>query len=129
MTSFKNLKIDYLSLNSQFCNIRQIKKIADFLANLGCKSTLVDESERKSYVLTKIHKHRYSAEFVVNLNKYWKGTTLRFNGKNAQQFYNDLRLQNLDWCIFNLTYTNLGRIDLYYDRKLKKMIQIYTFFF
>ena len=77
MTSFKNLKIDYLSLNLQVRNIRQINKIADFLANLGCKSTLVDESERKSYVLTKIHKHRYSAEFVVNLNKYWKGTTLR----------------------------------------------------
>lgn len=93
MSSFKNLKIDYLSLNLQF---RNIKKIANFLANLGCKSTLVDESKRKSYVLTKIHKHRYSAEFVVNLNKYWKGTTQRFKGKNAKQFYNDLRLQKLD---------------------------------
>jgi len=101
MTSFKNLKIDYLSLNLQFRNIRQIKKIANFLANLGCKSKLVDESKRKSYVFTKIHKHRYSAEFAVNLNKYWKGTTLRFKGKNAQQFYNDLRLQKLDWCIFD----------------------------
>ena len=111
MTSFKNLKIDYLSLNLQFRNIRQIKKIADFLAHLGCKSTLVDESKRKSYVLTKIHKHRYSTEFVVNLNKYWKGTTLRFKGKNAQQFYNDLRLQKLDWCIFDLTYTNFSSFN------------------
>ncbi len=57
--NFKSEKliVDWISLN-----------IADFLANLGCKSTLVDESERKSYVLTKIHKHRYSTEFVVNLN-------------------------------------------------------------
>ena len=31
-----------------------------------------------------------------------------------------MRLQKLDWCIFDLTYTNLGRIDLYYDRRLKK---------
>ena len=84
INSFKNLKIDYLSSNLQFCNIRQIKKIANFLANLGCKSTLVNESERKSSVLTKISKYRYFAEFVVNLNKYWKRTTLRFKSKNAQ---------------------------------------------
>ena len=31
-----------------------------------------------------------------------------------------MRLQKLDWCIFDLTYTNLGRVDLYYDRRLKK---------
>lgn len=47
--------------------------------------------------------------FIAN---NWKGTSLRFKGKNAQQFYNDLRLQKLDWCIFDLTYTNLGCIDL-----------------
>ena len=120
MTSFENLKIDYLSLNLQFNNIKQIERIADFLADLGCKSTLVDQSSEKRYLLTKIHKYRYSAEFVVNLNKYWKGTTLRFKGKHAQRFYNDLQFQKLDWCIFDLTSTNLGRIDLCYDRELKE---------
>jgi len=34
MTSFKNLKIDYLSLNLQFRNIRQIKKIASFIGSI-----------------------------------------------------------------------------------------------
>lgn len=56
----------------------------------------------------------------MNLNKYWKGTTLRFKGKHAQRFYNDLQFQKLDWCIFDLTSTNLGRINLCYDRELKE---------
>ena len=120
MNNFGNLKIDYLSLNLQFNNIKQIKRVAGFLTDLGCESRLVDQSSGKRYLLTKIHKSRYSAEFVVNLNKYWKGTSLRFKGKHAQCFYHDLRFQQLDWCVFDLTSTNLGRIDLCYDRELKE---------
>ena len=70
MTNFENLKINYLSLNLPFNNTQQIERIADFLADLGCQSTLVDQSNQKRHLLTKIHKYRYSAEFVVNLNKY-----------------------------------------------------------
>lgn len=69
MTNFENLKIDYLSLNLQFNNIKQIKRIAGFLTDLGCKSTLVDKSSGKRYLLTKIHKSRYSIDFAINLNK------------------------------------------------------------
>ena len=87
MNDFGNLKIDYLSLNLQFNNIKQIKKLAGFLTDLGCESRLVDQSTGKRCLLTKIHKSRYSAEFVVNLNKYWKGTSLRFKGKDTQYFY------------------------------------------
>lgn len=90
MNNFGNLKIDYLSLNLQFNNIKQIKRVAGFLTDLGCESRLIDQSSRKRYPLTKIHKSRYLAEFVVNLNKYWKGTSLRFKGKPAQCFYHDL---------------------------------------
>lgn len=75
--NFENLKIDYLSLNLQFNNIEQI---ADYLADtFDCRSTLLDQSSKKRHLLTKTKKSRYSAEFVVNLNKYWKRITLRFH--------------------------------------------------
>lgn len=96
MNNFGNLKIDYLSLNLQSNNIKQIKKVADFLINLGCESRLVDQFIAKLYLLTKIHKSLYLDEFVVNLNKYWKRTSLCFKEKHAQCFYHDLRFQQLD---------------------------------
>lgn len=78
------------------------------------KIRVLDQSSKKRHLLTKTKKSRYSAEFLVNLNKYWKGITLRFKGKHAQRFYNDLQFQKIDWSIFDLTSTNLGRFDLYY---------------
>lgn len=47
MINFGNLKIDYLNLNLQLRNIKQIEKITNFLANLGCKNTLVNQSSEK----------------------------------------------------------------------------------
>jgi hypothetical protein len=34
-------------------------------------------------------------------------------------FYEDLKFKKLDWAVFDLDSTNLGRIDLCYDRELK----------
>jgi len=34
-------------------------------------------------------------------------------------FYEGLKFKKLDWAIFDLDSTNLGRIDLCYNRKLK----------
>lgn len=66
----KNLKVDYLSFNLQFNNHEQIREIADFLAdNLNCRSTLLDQSSKKRYLLAETDKNRYSAEFVINSNK------------------------------------------------------------
>lgn len=117
----EDLKVDYLSLNLRFNNLEQIKIIADFLAStFDCRSSLYDQSSKKRHLLVENNRCRYSAEFVVNLNKHWKGTTLRFKGKDAQWFYKDLKYRKLDWSIFDLEYTNLGRIDLCYDRRLKQ---------
>ena len=117
--NFGNLKVDYLSLNFQFNNRRLIEQIAAYLGKtFHCKSILFDQSTKKRHLLVEANQNRYSAEFVVNSTKHWEGTTLRFKGKHAQCFYDDLKSQKLDWHIFNLDYTNLGRIDLCYDRKL-----------
>lgn len=116
----RGLKIDFLSFNIQFTNLDQIHIIADYLRdNLHCKSTLLDQSSKKREVLTQTNKSSYSAEFVINCNKHWKGCILRFKGNHAQLFYKDLKFQKIDWSIFGIGTTNLGRIDLCYDRKLK----------
>ena len=36
-----------------------------------------------------------------------------------EEFYEDLKFQKLDWYIFDLPYTNKGRVNLCYDRELK----------
>ena len=118
----EDLKVDQLSFNLQFNNPGQIGQIAASLADtFHCRSTLFDQSSKKRHLLTENNQNRYSAEFVVNSNKYWTGTTLRFRGKHAQCFYKDLKSQKLDWSIFDLEYTNLGRFDLCYDRNLKQI--------
>ena len=109
----EDLKVDYLSFNLRFNSIEGIKEIADFLANtFDCRSTLYDQSSKKRHLLVENNRCRYSAEFVVNLNKHWRGTTLRFKGKDAQWFYKDVKYRKLDWSVFDLEYTNVGRIDL-----------------
>ena len=126
----EDLKVDYLSFNLQFNNPEQIQEIADFLANtFYCQSTLLDQSSKKRHLLTKTNKNRYSAEFVVNSNKHWKGSILRFRGRHAQWFYKDLKFQKLDWSIFDFEDTNLGRVDLCYDRKLKASDKDLNLFF
>ena len=127
-----NLKVDYLSFNFQFNNLDQIQEIANFLeTKLSCKSTLLDQSNQNQckHILTKVDKTRYSAEFIINSNKHWKGTTLRFKGKYAQCFYQDFKLLKLDWSIFDLEHTNLGRVDLCYDRNLKPVDKDLNVFF
>ena len=98
-TSFnsENLKIDYLSSNLQFNDLKQIKIIPNWLANtFHCRSTLIDQSSKKRHLLTEINKSRYLAEFIVNSNIYWKRNILRFRGNHAQCFYKDLKFQKLD---------------------------------
>jgi len=63
-------------------------------------------------------KRNYSASFIVNSTKYWRGRTLCFKGNSAQLFYQDLKFKKLDWAVFDLDSTNFGRIDLCYDREL-----------
>ena len=83
----KDLKVDYLSLNFQFNNPRQIQEIADYLADtFGCRSTLLDQSTKTKKTLVETDKKNYSAKFIINSNKHWRGTTLCFKGNPAQWF-------------------------------------------
>jgi len=116
----EDLKVDYLSFNFQFNNPEQIQEIASFLADtFDCRSTLFDQSSKKRQILSETKKNRYLAEFVINSNRHWKGSILRFRGNHAQLFYKDLKFQKVDWSIFDFENTHLGRVDLCYDRTLK----------
>ena len=115
----EDLKVDYLSLNLQFNNLNQIQKTADYLGDtFGCKSTLLDQSTKLKKTLVESAKRNYSASFIINSTQYWRGTTLCFKGNSAQLFYEVLKSKKLDWTVFDLDSTNLGRIDVCYDRKL-----------
>ena len=75
----EGLRVDYLSLNLQFNNFERIEIVANFLHDvLNCRCILVDTSARKRHLLIGNNRCLFTAEFVVNLNKYWYGTTLPF---------------------------------------------------
>ena len=117
----ENLKVDYLSLNLQFTNLSQIEEIADFLLDtFNCRTFLKDEVAKTRNPLVETGRSRYWGEFIVNSSKHWRGTILCFKGNSASRFYEDLKGHPLDWVLFDLEYTNLGRLDLCYDRELKE---------
>ena len=116
----EKLKVDYLSFNFQFNDVKQLKDIACWLTdNFKCRVTLIDHLSKKQDLLSTHNQNRYSAEFIVNLNRYWKGSVLRFKGNHAQCFYEDLKLKKMDWSVFVFEDMYLGRFDLCYDRILK----------
>lgn len=69
-----------------------------------------------------IEKGRFSckAKFITSHTKHWIGTRLEFEGGHASIFYQMIKENPLNWKRMDLDNTNLGRIDLYYDRKLKE---------
>ena len=52
---------------------------------------------------------------------------LEFEGGHASKFYQMIKENPLNWKCMDLDNTNLGRIDLYYDRKLKESDRVEDF--
>lgn len=90
------------------------------MTRFNCKTLLKDQVANTRKPLVKSDKSDYWGEFVVNSSKHWRGTILCFKGNSAQCFYEDLKRHQLDWAVFDLESTNLGRFDLCYDRDLKE---------
>ena len=64
----EDLKINYLSLNLQFKDLRQIQKMASYLGDtFGCKSTLLDQSTKLKKRLVESVKKNYSASNIIDL--------------------------------------------------------------
>lgn len=54
-------------------------------------------------------------------------TRLEFDGGHPSKFYQMIKKNPLNWKHMDLENTNLGRIDLYYDRKLKESDRVEDF--
>lgn len=63
----------------------------------------------------------------MNSEKYWSGTSLSFSGNQSTWFYKTIKGKGLDWEVLDFDNTNLSRIDLYYDPKLKRSDEIENF--
>jgi hypothetical protein len=125
----ENFQIHYLTLNLQFDDLKRIKKIADYFSNtFDCNSVFIDcKNSTQNCPLIKKERSLCQAEFRVNSQRYWYGTSLSFSGNQSTYFYKTIKGKGLDWEILDFDNTNLGRIDLYYDRKLKESDRVENF--
>ena len=57
-------------------------------------------------------------EYDPEVKSFWVGTKIDFSGKNADQFYNIIKIQRFDWSIFELNNQtlSLSQFDLCYYR-------------
>ena len=118
----ENLQVDYLTFNIESKEPERLQKIANYFSkNFQCNSFLIDvQDSTKNRVLSQKHKKYCKAQFRTNYTKYWPGTIISFSGNHAQFFYETIKNKQLDKDIFDLDSTNIGRIDLCYDRKFKQ---------
>lgn len=119
----ENLVVDYISFNITGC--KDPKPIATYLFDsFGFNSVMKENFKGKSEDLIFKITNKYKVSFVKctynpESSSYWTGMTVKFSGENGKYFYSLIRRQLIDWCIFDLSCTNLGRFDLYYFRKSK----------
>ena len=117
--SSQKFVVDFLRFNLQFIDKDEIQEIAQYLSKeYSCNSIFIDH--KKTYSL--IEKDRFSckAKFLTSHTKHWVGTRLEFDGGHASKFYQMIKENPLNWKRMDFDNTNLGRIDLYYDRKFKE---------
>jgi hypothetical protein len=124
----ENLVVDYLTFNIESKDPERLQKIADYLSeNFQCNSFLIDvQDSTKNRVLSKKSKNYCKAEFRTNYTKYWPGTIIGFSGNHARFFYETIKDKQLNKDIFDFDNTNLGRIDLCYDRKIQQSDYVQT---
>ena len=117
--SSKNLVIHFLRFNLQFTEKYKILKVAEYLSQeYGCNSVFIEG--KKTYSLIKNDRFSCKAKFLASHTKYWVGTRLEFEGGQGSKFYQMIQKKPLDWVRMDFDNTSLGRIDLYYNRKLKE---------
>ena len=127
----ESFQLHYLSLTLQFNNFKRIKKLADYLfKTFDCNSVFRDAKDStKNCTLIKTKKSLCNAEFRVNSQKHWHGTVLKFSGNQSTYLYKMIQETglDLDWEAFDFDNTNISRIDVCYDRKLKESDKVELF--
>lgn len=113
----ENLIVDWISLNiTGLIDQSSILEIANYLSTDLRFNSKYREGAQKNKFQNLIFKSEnlFEVRFIKNPQKHWNGTTISFSGSNANYFY-----RNVNWNIFDLKITNLGRFDLKYFREEK----------
>ena len=117
--SSQNFVVDFLRFNLQFIDKSKIEEVAQYLSQeYSCNSVFLDQE--KTYSLIENRRFSCKAKFLTSHTKHWIGTRLEFEGGHASKFYQMIKENPLNWKLLDFDSTNLGRIDFYYDRKLKE---------
>lgn len=113
----ENLVVDYISFN--ISGLRDAEPIANYLFNFGFNSILKSNEKTKSDILIWDNRNAYSVSFVKCKydpvsKSYWDGVIVRFSGTNGHYFYELIQKRLIDWNIFNVSCTRLGRLDIHF---------------
>ena len=117
-----NLQIDWIGFTIKDINLSEIKSISRYLfENFNFNvSKKIKGSDTDEKILWK-DEHSHSCYFLIVdskdskgywKNDFWQGISLVFSGKNAHHFFEILNTKDFDFSIFDLTRTNLTRIDV-----------------
>jgi DNA relaxase NicK len=123
----ERLVMDYLSFNITGC--KDPGRIANYLSdsfgfNSVAKETFQGKSEDLIFKITNEYKVSFiKSTYNPESNSHWTGLIVRFSGENGEYFYSLVQKKLIDWSIFDLSCTNIGRLDLYYFRKSKSTDQ------
>ena len=123
----ERLVVDYLSFNITGC--KDPGPIATYLSDsFGFNSVVKETFQGKSEDLIFKITNEYKVSFIKSTynpesNSHWTGLIVRFSGENGEYFYSLAQKKLIDWSIFDLSCTNIGRLDLYYFRKSKSTDQ------
>lgn len=116
-----NLVVDFLRFNLQFTEKSKIQQVAQYLFDeYWCATFFKDSHTGKFYPIRKNRQFRCKAKFITSHTSHWCGTRVEFDGMSASIFYQMIKDKPLDWKRMDLDSTNIGRIDLYYDRHFQE---------
>lgn len=119
----ENLVVDYISFN--ISGLIDPKPIANYLSGLGFNSILKSNEKTRGEVLVSEKENDQKVTFVKSnydpvSKSYWNGLIVRFSGKNGHSFYQLIRRKLVNWDVFDLSCTNLGRFDVHFLKDLSK---------
>jgi hypothetical protein len=93
-----NLVVDFLRFNLQFTEKSKIQEIAQYLSDeYSCMTFFKENHTGNFYPLIQKRRVSCKATFVTSHIKYWLGTRLEFDGREASTFYRMIQEKPLDW--------------------------------
>lgn len=112
----ENFRVDFITLNIDNLAEDQKEKLAKYFCKLGYNSTVFDKRTGYKNALVEEQRNKYTVQFVTNISRHWKGTSIQFTGINGLYFYKLSQHKQINWEF--LKNTKLARLDLCYDLSL-----------